>query len=557
MLGYRFLDKDNLSEESLMESAKCVVFLSTNALRVKKDLGDEGDEGDELESEDVIYERIELLKKAGFDVLIIDETHNGISSPATKRLISTAKKALGVKYVIHNSATPFNDFKDNRFSREQTIQVDFLTILQNNWISFPKLNIISLPFYEDEKLTVKTLKSTKGKHKLLYWSSSTKNCKDFVKSHKDYFESNGIKIEYVDNLKGSTVEDKINTFQEENNKTITVSCDKGHTGCTYPKCDCVILARDLSSAERLIQVMSRCLTPDDGKEEVYFYTIGTENKYKAVSELKRNNNAANNHQTTEAFENALKTGKLSIKSASFKEGEDLEEYEAPLEEVLQGVAEFSASLDSIEKRINVDVENVTIEDITGFSTYKESGISKAAGSLLILFKEQGKRKIKEVQSKDAEELCEHLKKRINEKGSKKDKSKVEEYTLGELLAAWFMNVLRSLNTWLLCQEIVKFEDIVEYVTKENQFSDKERDTFAILVSNNENLLKEFIIAHNEVFVKFEDKTLYEKSNMNLRKFLSTDFDIKVGVVGFRYLSLYLGWKTILCRLWRCLGNGSG
>ena len=535
MLGYDFFDKDNLSEKSLMESEKCVVFLSTNALRVKADLEDEEDNSDKVEDEKTIYERINLLRKAGqFDVLIIDETHNGISSPATNRLISKAKEALGVEYVIHNSATPFNDFKSNRFSREQTIQVDFLTILQNNWVNFPKLNIVSLPFYEDEELTVKTLKSTKGKHKLLFWSATTKSCKDFVTNHKDYFESNGIKIEYVDNLQGATVEDKINAFQAENNKTIIVSCDKGHTGCTYPKCDCVILARDLSSAERLIQVMSRCLTPTDGKEEVHFYTIGTENKYKAISELKRNNNAANNHQTTEAFEDALKTGKLSIKSTSFKEGEDLEEYEAPLEEVLREVAEFSASLDSIEKDINTDVTNVTIEEVVNFSAYTESGISKAARSLLTLFKEQGRRKVKEVQSKDAEELCEQLKKRINEKGTKKDKGKVEEYTLEELLAAWFMNVLRSLNTWLLCQEIEKFEDIVEYVTKENQFSDKEKDTFAILVSNNENLLKNFITAHNEIFVKFEDKTLYEKSNMNLRKFLSKDFDIKIEEVGGGY-----------------------
>lgn len=535
MLGYDFFDKDNLSEEALMESEKCIVFLSTNALRVKTDLEDEDDNSDEAEDENVIYERIDLLRKAGqFDILIVDETHNGISSPATNRLISKAKEVLGVEYVIHNSATPFNDFKSNRFSREQTIQVDFLTILQNNWVNFPKLSIVSLPFYEDEELTVKTLKSVKGKHKLLFWSATVKSCKDFVTKHKNYFESNGIKIEYVDNLQGSTVEDKINTFQAENNKTITVSCGKGHTGCTYPKCDCVILARDLSSAERLIQVMSRCLTPDDDKEEVYFYTIGTENEYKAVSELKRNNNAANNHQTTEAFEDALKTGKLSIRSASFKEGEDLEEYEAHLEEVLREVAEFSASLDSIEKDINVDVTNVTIEDVVNFSTYTESGISKAARSLLTLFKDQGKRKIKEVQSKDAEELCEQLKKRINEKGTKKDKNKVEEYTLEELLAVWFMNVLRSLNTWLLCQEIEKFEDIVEYVTKENQLSDKEKDTFAILVSNNENLLKNFIIAHNEVFVKFEDKTLYEKSNMKLRKFLSKDFDIAVGDVGGGY-----------------------
>lgn len=535
MLGYDFFDKDNLSEEALMKSKKCVVFLSTNALRVKADLEDEKSNSDEAEDEKTIYERINLLRKVGqFDVLIVDETHNGISSPATKRLISKAKEALEAKYVIHNSATPFNDFKSNRFSREQTIQVDFLTILQNNWVNFPKLNIVSLPYYEDEGLTVKTLKNTKGKHKLLFWSAATKSCKDFVTKYRSYFESNGIKIEYVDNLQGTTVEDKINTFQAENNKTIIVSCDKGHTGCTYPKCDCVILTRDLSSAERLIQVMSRCLTSTDGKEEVYFYTIGTENKYKAVSELKRNNNAANNHQTTEAFEDALKTGKLSIRSTSFKEGEDLEEYEAPLEEVLQEVAEFSASLDSIEKDINVDVANVTIEDVVNFSAYTESGVSKAARSLLTLFKEQGKRKVKEVQSKDAEELCEQLKKRINEKSSKKDKGKVEEYTLEELLATWFMNVLRSLNTWLLCQEIEKFEDIVEYVTKENHFSDKERDTFAILVSNNENLLKNFITAHNEVFVKFEDKTLYEKSNMNLRKFLSKDFDIRIEEVGGGY-----------------------
>ena len=47
-------------------------------------------------------------------------------------------------------------------------------------------------------------------------------------------------------------------------------------------------------------------------------------------------------------------------------------------------------------------------------------------------------------------------------------------------------------------------------------------------------MKEFIIAHNEVFVKFGDKTLYEKSNLNLRKFLSKDFDIKVEDVGGGY-----------------------
>ena len=55
MLGYVFLDKDNLSEESLMKSEKCVVFLSTNALRVKADLVDGEDNSDELDRNFDVY----------------------------------------------------------------------------------------------------------------------------------------------------------------------------------------------------------------------------------------------------------------------------------------------------------------------------------------------------------------------------------------------------------------------------------------------------------------------------------------------------------------------
>lgn len=66
MLGYDFFDKDNLSEEALMESEKCIVFLSTNALRVKTDLEDEYEDDIEEIVDDIdpekLRERFELEK---------------------------------------------------------------------------------------------------------------------------------------------------------------------------------------------------------------------------------------------------------------------------------------------------------------------------------------------------------------------------------------------------------------------------------------------------------------------------------------------------------------
>lgn len=509
MMDYNFIDKDNLREFKAEDHT--VVFLSTAALRVREDEDIESIDDIDKEDKNKVYKRIYQLKKVGFnpDVLIIDETHNGISSPNTAKVINELKKDFGIENIIHNSATPFNDFKSGRFKKEQTIQYDFLTLKTNGYVNYPNLEMVSLPFFNEEKDLVKILTNPKikGNHKLLFMENVV-DAKSFVENYKDVFAKKKIEIEYIDELDGTTTEDRTNKFQEKFKKTIVVTVDKLTTGVTLPLTDAVVLDKDIKSAERLVQIMSRPLTGQKGKDNVYFYTIGSNNIYIATNELKRSYHIAQDVQEWEGFNNFVKKGYLKISEASFKEGDDLSIHELGIDEVMENVREWSVKLSDISNRLIIDID-VTKKQLEGFDLFNPSGQVKAFNSLKLIA-EEGTRKIKDVQNKVTADFCQKLKDSILKDGSKIEKKGIEkdDISVQELVRMWFMNIMNSLNTWLLTKEISSFKEIPQYViSKYNLTNEVEIATFKKILFDNENLIKSRIIDFNGVFEKFQSDTV--------------------------------------------------
>lgn len=507
MWDYYFYDKLNLNE---FDSAyNNVTFLSTSALRIRED-----EEDVDTEKEETIYKRINELKQKGFnpDVLIIDETHNGVSSPNTDKVIQTLKETFPIENIIHNSATPFNDFRSGRFEKEQTIQYDFLTLKLNNFVDYPNLEMISLPYYEEEKDFVKILLKLeiKGNHKILFLES-IEQARSFVEKYKDTFKKKKIEVEYIDDIeKGVTTEERVNNFQDQFDKTIVVTVDKLTTGVTLKKTDCVILAKDIKSSEKLVQIMSRPLTKFEGKDNVYFYTVGSNNMYIALNEVRRSNNIANNNEKIDAFAEALKKGFLKVSEIKFENGDDLEIHELGINEVMQNVYEWSCKLSDISNKLLINVD-VTEDQIKNFDVFTSSGIAKVANTLKLIA-EEGTRKVKDVQNKVTAEFCQKLKDRINQEGTKLEKKKAESnISVEELIRDWFVCIIQSLNTWLLTKEISSFEDISNYVSSKYELDEIQKTVFEKILKDNENLIKKWITDFNALFIRFTDMSLAEQS----------------------------------------------
>lgn len=507
MMDYYFYDKDNLADFNPFY--KNVTFLSTAALRVKEDEDDI-----DIEDKEIVYKRINELKQKGFnpDVLIIDETHNGISSPNTDKVINTLKETFSIKNIIHNSATPFNDFKSGRFEKEQTIQYDFLTLKLNNFVNYPNLEMISLPYYKEEKDFVNILFNSKlkGNHKILFMEN-VDYARKFVETYKDIFKKKKIEIEYIDDIeKGVTTEEKTNNFQNQFEKTIIVTVNKLTTGVTLPKTDAVVLAKNIKSSERLIQIMSRPLTRFEGKDNVYFYTIGSDNIYIALDETRRAYNIANDNEKIDAFAESLKRGFLKVSEAVFENGDDLDIHELGISNIMSNVREWSCHLSNISNKLLINV-NITENQIKNFDTFSSSGLTKVANTLKLI-QEEGTRKIRNIQNSVTKDFCQKLKDRINLDGNKIEKKEVERnITVDELIRNWFMCIISSLNTWLLTKEINSFEDIAKYVSTKYELEDIQKVVFEKILSDNENLLKERIVDFNALFFKFNDMPLIDQS----------------------------------------------
>lgn len=513
MMDYYFYDKDNL--KYFDSSNNSVIFLSTSALRVKEDedLIEEFSET-ESEKETITYKRINELEQKGFipDVLIIDETHNGISSPNTDKVVKTLKEAFPIKKVIHNSATPFNDFRSGRFKREQTIQYDFLTLKLNGLVNYPNLEMKSLPYYKDEKEFVKRLLNLKvvGNHKILFMES-VDQARNFVNNYKEVFKKKKIMIEYIDDIeKGCTTENKTNNFQDQFDKTIVVTVDKLTTGVTLKKTDCVILAKNLKSAERLVQIMSRPLTQFEGKDDVYFYTVGSDNIYISLDEIRREHNIANNDETIDAFAEAIKKGFIKVSEVNFENGDDLSVHELGIDEVMSNVREWSCKLSNISNRLYIDV-NITEDQIKNFDTFTSSGLTKVVNTLKLIT-EEGTRKVKDTQNNITKDFCQKLKDRIFSEGAKEEKKQIEKnITVEELIRNWFVCIIQSLNTWLLTKEISSFDDIPNYVSSKYELDDLQKSVFEKILKDNENLIREKIVDFNALFFKFTSTPLSEQA----------------------------------------------
>lgn len=543
MAGYKFVTKNDLNENKVSSNDKVVAFLSTAALRIKDDDKESFDTLDvDLKNEDdavtETYKRIEELKNLGeFDFLVIDETHNGITSDKTSKLIEKCKESLNVQKIIHNSATPFNDFRSSRFTREDTIQLDFLTILNNynEEIKFPNLELHSLPYYDNPKNLVTAILKSKGNHKLLYLANDSKTCKKFVEEYKEYFKKKGVELEYIDNLRdGDTTEEKAVNFEDSYKKTILVTCDKLHTGVTLPRCDSVLLNRDLSSAERLIQVMSRCLSRCEGKDEVYFYTLGSDNVYRAVSELKRNYNAAQDNQLADAFSRVIGS-KIKVKNDTIV-GDDIDEYNVEVKEVMERVSEWSLKLENFERQISLEgTELYTEEDLKKLDEYTSSGISKIENTILDLFKQKGKR-VSDVKQPNLKDALDSFQDYIEKEGGRKEKVEKEEATIEETLRKFFVMVLRSLNTWLLMKEVENFEDVGPYVISKLNMNPTASSIFSVMLDSNSRQIKEFITSHNEIYHLFHKTSLKEKADTYSKKLRShlTDFNFESGDIGGGY-----------------------
>ena len=281
--GWTFYTKDKL--DSIEEnSTKNCVFLSFQYFDPK------------MEKETLKN----LLAKIKFDTVIIDETHSTSDTERSQEIL----KIVNPKYQIHASGTPINDLLDARFAAFETISFDFIDLKKTGEVDFPEFYVNSVTnldklnsilrskdpdlFSKDGNYTFQEIFENEKylrvffkwvfngnidfaelNHYLMY-VPSVKAVKIAVKVLKNLDVP--FKVERLDN-KGSVYEDFVNKFEYENEKTIIVACDKATTGNTFPKCDGIMIFKNIRSAEKFLQTIFRCMTPNEGKRKAIVYNF--------------------------------------------------------------------------------------------------------------------------------------------------------------------------------------------------------------------------------------------------------------------------------------------
>ena len=414
--GWTFYTKDKL--DSIEEnSTKNCVFLSFQYFDPKT--------VEENFDPKMVKEALKnLLAKIKFDTVIIDETHSTSDTERSQEIL----KIVNPKYQIHASGTPINDLLAARFAAFETVSFDFIDLKKTGEVDFPEFYVNSVTNLDKLNSILRSkdpdLFSKKENYTFQEIFEDEKYLRVFFKwvfnGNIDFAELNhylmyvpsakavGIavgvlknldipfKVERLDN-KDSDYEDFVNKFEYENEKTIIVTCDKATTGNTFPKCDGIMIFKNIRSAEKFLQTIFRCMTPNKGKRKAIVYNFDDISEKLAFKEFARVRAVTKHISKQEALKDILDTIHIrSLRNPDCKNGrfEFFEEtwstYFTKISNLpvnytdeIENLFTIYPDLNESDKQVLKNLKNITIRDSqstvnVGDDSYQsgETGIGK-------------------------------------------------------------------------------------------------------------------------------------------------------------------------------------
>lgn len=311
--GWTFYSKDDVKTDTKYNEDCNCVFLSFQIF------------DDKVEKEKLTN----LLSQVHFGTVIVDETHNTSSSDRSTSILAN----IPHEKEIHLSGTPYNDLMSGRFTKDNTVTMDFIDLMEwdkenNHLVGFPKLsvNLVSNMAELNEKLVefapdafeknedfsfekafgdpsdhthkkaaafMKWLFSqsifTEHKHYLMFVPSVqiARMLPGVLMSIQSEFAVMDLyKEKNADyDMMSSGYEKAINDFEALHDKTIVVTCAKCTTGVTLKRCDAIVMCKRLTSAETFVQILFRCMTSYRGKETAALYELDSEACFKVIREV--------------------------------------------------------------------------------------------------------------------------------------------------------------------------------------------------------------------------------------------------------------------------------
>lgn len=137
-ISYEQFNELLLTDEELKKDPKRIVFLSLQDLKGSRYFSNRP------------YDKHKWIKDTNWDILVIDEAHEGVDTFKTDAAFSKIKR----KYTLHLSGTPFNAIAKGEFSEEQIYNWTYADeqekkeewnneLAHNPYASLPKLNLFS------------------------------------------------------------------------------------------------------------------------------------------------------------------------------------------------------------------------------------------------------------------------------------------------------------------------------------------------------------------------------------------------------------------------------
>lgn len=311
--GWTFYNKDDVKVDAKYNEDCNCVFLSFQIF------------DDKVEKEKLTN----LLSQVHFGTVIVDETHNTSSSDRSTSILAN----IPHEKEIHLSGTPYNDLMSGRFTKDNTVTMDFIDLMKwdkenDHLVGFPKLsvNLVSNMAELNEKLVefapdaferdadfsfekafgspsdhthkkavafMRWLFSqsifTEHKHYLMFVPSVqiARMLPEVLRSIQSEFAVMDLyKEKSADyDVMSSGYEKAINDFEALHDKTIIVTCAKCTTGVTLKRCDAIVMCKRLASAETFVQILFRCMTSYRGKETAALYELDSEACFKVIREV--------------------------------------------------------------------------------------------------------------------------------------------------------------------------------------------------------------------------------------------------------------------------------
>lgn len=301
---------------------------------------------------------------------------------------------------------------------------------------------------------VPSLRSTQNLKKVI--DNYTKDPDSILFGYKYEFISGLTENENDHQEQSRNVEEKYNKIMDNYKKTIFISVDRMTTGVTLKKLDTVFMMRNISSAEKFVQILFRTMTPyvdkkgNKLKKSAKLYNFNSDTTLKVVKNYIGTCNIAKGQDDKEAIENLFEC--IDIKVVNYQKAIDSQyEFESvSAEDYLAKVKEIP--LDYNQSDIfALDVTNSVLDQYKDVLSNLDIKIEKS-GALNIA----GSKSTKTIETNNKGNS---ESKQVNAK-SEDDTEAKEKEKKDQMLYEKVMQILRHLDYEILCNNVRSFEDLM-------------------------------------------------------------------------------------------------